>query len=146
MPKGVSINFSLSKAARRASRIMGEYIDSIARIQVDEIRRGFIPGVDVENKKYEPSIVNRRPIRLFKSGTMQKGVHVSTFTKKTGGTQKATITSGSRSKAYAEVHNEGIGVMPKRQFFPTDKLIKRGDARIEIEKRVLIRQLKDIRK
>ena len=129
MSKDVSVNFSFDRAAKRVYKIMGEYIDSIARIEVDEMRTGFISGTDVKDKKYEPSIVDRRPIRLFKSGTMQAGVHVSTFTSKTPGTQTATITSGGRSKNYAEVHNEGLGSMPKRQFFITKQLTKGGAAR-----------------
>ena len=146
MPKGVTINFSLGRAAKRTTKIMGQYIDSIARIQVDEIRRGFIPGVDVHNKKYQPSIVNRRPIRLFKTGTMQAGVHVSTFTNKSVGGQKATITSGVRSKAYAVVHNEGLGAMPERQFFPTDRLVARGSGRVARREQIAIAKLLNVRK
>lgn len=129
MAKNISINFSFSKAAKRSGKIIRNGIDDIARIQVSAIKTGFISGVDVKDKKYKPSIVNRRPIRLFKSGTMRDGVHVSTFTKPTSPI-KATITSGVRSKNYAEVHNEGIGVMPKRQFFPTDKLLKRTQSEV----------------
>ncbi len=128
----VSINFSLGKLAKRAPRIIADTIDDIARIQVDGIKEGFIPGVDVNNRKYEPSIVNRRPIRLVKTHTMEKGVHVSTFTSKAAGVKKATISSGVRSKAYAAVHNEGIGTMPKRQFFPTKRLLKRTQGRVNI--------------
>ncbi len=129
MAKDISINFSLSRAAKRSGKIIGDGIDDIARIQVSAIRTGFISGVDVKDRKYEPSIVNRRPIRLFKSGIMRDGVHVSTFTKPTSPI-KATITSGSKSKDYARVHNEGIGVMPKRQFFPTDKILKRTQSEV----------------
>ena len=118
--------------ARRVPQIIADGIDDIARVQVDGIKAGFISGVDVNDRKYEPSIVNRRPIRLVKSGTMERGVHVSTFTKKTASVMKATISSGSRSKAYAEVHNDGIGNMPERQFFPTDKLVKRTQGRVNI--------------
>ena len=118
--------------ARRVPRIVAEGIDAIARIQVDGIKAGFISGSDVNSRKYEPSIVNRRPIRLVKSGTMERGVHVSSFTKPTGSPLQATITSGSLSKDYAEVHNEGIGNMPERQFFPTDKLVKRTQGRVNI--------------
>ena len=121
----VSINFSLAKAGQRSHKIIADGIDDIARIQVSGIRQGFIPGVDVDDRKYTPSIVNRRPIRLFDTGTMQAGVHVSTFTNPSAGEKKATITSGARSKAYAEVHNEGLGDMPERKWFPNDRIVKR---------------------
>ncbi len=145
MARDVTVNFSFARAAKRSFRIMGEYIDSIARIEVDEMRGGFVSGTDVRGKKYTPSIVNQRPIRLFKKGTMQRGVHVSTFTKKTPGTQTATITSGARSKAYAEVHNEGIGVMPKRQFFIVKKLTKGGARRRAVRLKIAEKKFENIK-
>ena len=134
----------MGKLARRVPKIIADGIDDIARVQVDGIKVGFISGVDVNDRKYEPSIVNRRPIRLVKTGTMEKGVHVSTFTKKNASVMKATISSGSRSKAYAEVHNEGIGNMPKRQFFPIDELVKRTQAKVNSIKRRVGKKLAQV--
>ncbi len=139
MPKDVSINFSLLKAARRAPVIMAQFVNKVADITVDNTRTGFIAGVDVNDHPYQPK-KSGAPSRLFKSGTMNEGVHVSKRAGASQAVKTAEITSGARSKDYAAVHNEGIGSMPQREWFPS-KILKRSEKDIRAEILVTERKL-----
>ena len=138
MPKGVTINFSLGRVAKRAPKIVADAINDIADLQVNSIVFGFSSGKDVNDKKYTPSRVDGRAINLIgESGDMLRGAHIS---KRATATKPiATITSGKKSAAYAQVHNEGLKsgrkgatfTMPKREWFPSDKILKRAQKEVD---------------
>jgi phage gpG-like protein len=68
---------------------------------------------------------------LVKTGNLRKSLR-----KHRSGLFAVTITSSGTAARYANVHNEGIGRMPKRQFVGyssnlNNKIIKRLDKRIQ---------------
>lgn len=140
MAKGVRINFDLMKP--KVSKIMADTANDVADLQVDGIRGGHIAGIDVNDRPFTPK-KDGSPSRLFKSGTMMDGWHVSK--RATPAKPKATITSGKRSQAYAARHNEGDNIA-KRQVAPENKVIGRTQKDVDARLKIASKRLVDVGK
>ena len=118
-----------------------DLINDIADATVQDIQDGLNQGVDVNGAKFKrlkPATVKRKkktgsatPSKPLLDKHKMKNVYVKT--KATDGSLWAEIAINKRDRAVPSiVHNEGIGGMPKREWFGYSKRMDKKASKLAL--------------
>lgn len=133
MIKRTGKGFELDKSLRRLLRRKPRFMIVLGRLAQSHFVAGFRTGggmTDASRGGWKP---RKRGTKADRRTRKRRGILVQSG--KLRGSIKATIRAtkiiiGTKGIPYAEVHNEGLGNMPKREFIGRSK---------NLEKKIIVR-------